>query len=306
MDIAVVGCGAMGSVYVGLLSDAGNDVRVIDFWDAHVAAINAHGLHVEGKSGDRTVRVRAATVATPPPAELVIIAAKALTVEQAARAALPLIGPQTTVLTIQNGLGSADVVAGIVGADRLAVGIAGGFGAKFVAPGHVFHNGMELVKIGPYAKLDRAALERVVAIWNGAGFHAEVETNLPKLQWEKLICNVAYSGPCALFEETIGEVMADPNARAVSEFAAREAFEIAQALKIPIAVEDPVNFVRAFGSKIPNAKPSMLLDHEIGRRSEIDFINGSIPREARKLGLEAPVNATITALVKQRERDFAN
>jgi len=304
MDVAIVGCGAMGSVYAGLLAAAGNAVQAIDPWTDHVQAINATGLRVEGKSGDRTVRIRAATVAPATPVELVIVAAKALTVAESARAALPLLGPQTVVLTIQNGLGSADVVAEIVGADRLAVGIAGGFGARLIAPAHVFHNGMELVRIGAYAALERARVQRVVDVWQAAGFHAELEPNVPKLQWEKLVCNVAYSGPCALAGATIGEVMANPDAARISGLAAAEAVTVGRARGIALDIDDPVAYVRAFGAKIPHAKPSLLIDHELGRRSEIDVINGAIPREAAKAGLDAPINATITAFVKARERSF--
>jgi 2-dehydropantoate 2-reductase len=305
MKIAVVGCGAMGSVYAGLLAAAGNEVLAVDPWPAHVDAINAGGLRVEGKSGDRTARIRAMTVASREPVDLAIIAAKALTVESSAASALPLLGPDTVVLTIQNGLGSADVVAGVVGAGRLAVGIAGGFGAKLVGPGHAFHNGMELVRIGAYGSLARERVERVVAVWHDAGFHAELESDVPKLQWEKLICNVAYSGPCVLIAGTIGEVMADPDAARISGLAAAEAAAVGLARGIKLEIGDPVKYIRAFGSKIPNAKPSLLLDHEIRRRSEIDFINGAIPREAAKAGLDAPINTTITAFVKARERDFA-
>lgn len=304
MEIAIVGCGAMGSVYAGLLADAGNAVRVVDPWVEHVRAIDERGLRVEGKSGDRTVRIRAATVAEREPVELVIIAAKALDVAAMAEAALPLIGSETVVLTIQNGLGSADVVAGIVGGDRLAVGIAGGFGAKLVAPGHAFHNGMELVRIGAYAALDRERVARVVGVWQAAGFHAELELDVPKLQWEKLVCNVAYSGPCTLAGATIGEVMADPHAARVSGLAATEAVAVGRARGVRLDIDDPVAYVRAFGAKIPNAKPSLLIDHELGRRSEIDYINGAIPREAAKVGMEAPVNTTIAELVKARERTF--
>jgi 2-dehydropantoate 2-reductase len=305
MRIAVAGCGAMGSVYAGLLSSAGNEVIVVDPWRPHVDAINAGGLRVEGKSGDRTVRIVATSVAPADPVDLVIIASKAMTVEAAATSALPAIGPQTVVLTIQNGLGSADVVAPVVGAERLAVGIAGGFGAKIVAPGHAYHNGMELVRIGAYGSLAPERIERVVAVWQQAGFYAEFEPNVPKLQWEKLICNCAYSGPCVLIDGTIGEVMADPAAARISGLAAAEAAAIGRARGVPIEIGDPVAYIRAFGAKIPNAKPSLLLDHDIRRRSEIDYINGAIPREAAAVGMEAPVNTTIAAFVKARERDFA-
>jgi len=306
MEIAIVGCGAMGSVYAGLLAAAGNAVRAVDPWAEHVRAINEHGLRVEGKSGDRTVRIAAATTAERAPVDLVIIAAKALLVKESAESARPLIGPETVVLTMQNGLGSSDIVAGVVGAERLTVGIAGGFGARLIAPGHVHHNGMELIRIGAYGALARDRVERVVKAWQAAGFHAELEEDVAHLQWEKLICNVAYSGPCALIGGTIGEVMATPEAARISGLAATEAVAVGRARGVRLEIPDPVTFVRDFGSKIPNAKPSLLIDHELGRRSEIDYINGAIPREAAKVGMQAPINDTITAFVKARERSFSS
>ncbi len=150
--IAIIGTGAMGSVYAALLASAGHDVWAVDAWAEHVAAMREHGLRVEGKSGDRTVRLnattRAADVAEP---DLVIIATKADAVEAAARAAAAILRPDTPVLAIQNGLGSAEKVAGILGPERIIQGVVGGFGASMKGPGHAHHNGMEFVRFGEYA-----------------------------------------------------------------------------------------------------------------------------------------------------------
>ena len=126
--------------------------------------------------------------------------------------------------------------------------------------------------------------------------------DIDQLVWEKLICNCAYSGPCALADCTTGEVMADADLSRVSAACATEAFEVALKKKIKLAFDDPVAYVRDFGSKIPKARPSVLLDLLAGRKSEISVINGSIPRVARQLGLAAPVNDAVTALVQAKER----
>ena len=306
--IAVVGCGAMGSVYAGLLAAAGHDVLAVDPWAAHMQAIAERGLQVSGASGERLVRLRAATVAPAEPMDLVIVATKAAGVAAAARQALALLGPETVVLTIQNGLGSAERVAEAVGAERLAVGIAGGFGAAMRGPGAVHHNGMEIVRMGahvPGIGLDASRLEQVVALWRGAGFRAEAVADIAAMQWEKLICNCAYSAPCVLTGMTVGQVMDDAEMGPVSRACATEAWAVARARGVAIEVADPVAHVRAFGARIPHAKPSLLLDHEAGRRSEIDAINGAIPREAARAGMAAPVNAALSALVRVRERGFA-
>ncbi|HRE02237.1 MAG TPA: ketopantoate reductase C-terminal domain-containing protein, partial [Ilumatobacteraceae bacterium] len=149
-----------------------------------------------------------------------------------------------------------------------------------------------------------ADVERVVAAWRRGGFDTHPAADVRAMQWEKLICNVAYSAPCALTGMTVGEVRDDKHLGAVSRAAATEAWQTARALNVPIAVDDPVAFARDFAAAMPAAKPSLLLDIEARRASEIEFINGAVPREAAKCDLAAPVNATLTALVKAREASW--
>lgn len=302
MRIAVIGVGAMGSVYAGLLAAAGFEVWAADTWEAHVTAIRDHGLRVEGASGDRTVRLRATT--QPEDAgevDLVVVSTKAADVASAALAARSLLGSDTVVLAIQNGLGSADVVAEIVGDDRVMLGVAGGFGASVVAPGHVHHEGMELVGLGERGAPKSERLERVAAIWRAAGFTVQTYDDVDALVWEKLICNVCFSATCGLLDMTIGDVMADPEAWGVASACAVEAYHVARALGINLSFGDPVEHVRSFGRAIPAARPSLLLDLKAGRRCEIDVINGAIPRVARTVGASAPVNEAVTVLVKALE-----
>jgi len=306
MKIAVIGCGAMGSIYAALLAEAGGEVFVVDSGSDNVRMINQRGLRVEGISGDRIIRLAAYTVVPPIAVDLVIVAVKAAQVEGVASNLGPLLMPKTVVLTIQNGVGSADILASRALSDRLAVGIAGGFGAIRRGPGHVFHNGMNIVRMGAYAGLPMEEVERVAALWRDAGFKAETVSNVLAMQWEKLICNVAYSAPCALTGMTVGEVMDDPDLAPVSRAAATEAWVVAQALNIGIKVDDPVKLAREFGAGVRNAKPSLLQDHENRRPSEIDVINGAVTRAAARLGIAAPVNSVLVALVKQRERAFAH
>jgi 2-dehydropantoate 2-reductase len=293
----------MGSVYAAKLANQ-NPVLAIARWKEHVDQMAQHGLRLEGPLTDQTVQLRANTLVPAEPMDLVILAVKAAQAEQAARDAVPLLGTQTVVLTIQNGLGAADVVADVVGAERLAVGIASGFGASIKGPGHIHHNAMRAVRLGAYGSLALARVEAVAVVWREAGFDAQAVSDIAAMQWEKLICNVAYSAPCALTGFTIGQAMDDPYIGPITRAAAIEAWEVARAAGIRISVGDPVEHVRAFGAHMPAAKPSALLDHEAQRVSEIEVINGAIPREAKKIGLKAPVNETLVALVKVRERQW--
>jgi 2-dehydropantoate 2-reductase len=301
VKIAVVGAGAMGSVYAGILGDAGNDVWAVDVWTEHVEAIRARGLTIDGASGTRTVRVNATSAAEEVGVcDLVVIATKARDVESAARAAQSLVGPETVVVPIQNGLGSADRIAAVLGDARVAIGVAGGFGASIVAPGHVHHNGWELVRLGERNGPATPRIERVAEVWREAGFRVAVYDDVDRLVWEKLVCNVCFSGTCAILERTIGEVLDDSSAWHVASGCATEAYDVGRARGIELGFDDPVAYTREFGETIRDARPSMLLDVIAGRPCEIDVINGAIPRAAREVGLTAPVNEVVTALVRAK------
>ncbi|AGZ52075.1 2-dehydropantoate 2-reductase family protein [Mycobacterium kansasii 662] len=294
----------MGSIYAARLAAAGNDVVVIDRQQAGIEQIARHGLRVTGPGYEQLVPLRAATTAPAEAMDLIVLAVKAADVRTAAQQALPMLGVDTSVLTVQNGLGSAETVAGVVGDRRVAVGIASGFGAARIAPGHVRHNAMRAMRFGAYTSLPHETVESIARAWTQAGFDTAAVTDIAAMQWEKLICNVAYSAPCALTGMTVGQVMDDPEMGTVSRAAATEAWEVARASGIAVAVTDPIAHVRAFGAAMPDAKPSALLDHETRRVSEIDVINGAVPRYGARVGVAAPVNATLTAVAKSVERQW--
>ena len=305
MKIAIIGVGAMGSVYAALLAGGGHEVWAVDTWDDHVAAIRAKGLRVEGASGDRTVKVHAtANAGDVRDADLVIIATKDDGVEAAARAALAMARPDAPILTIQNGLGSADKVAAVVGSKRIMMGVVGGFGASMKGPGHAHHNGMEFVRLGEMDGGLTARLEAVKKTWESGGFKVLTFADIHKMVWEKLLCNCTFSGPCALTGLRVGEVMANPSAWSIAAACAAEAFHVARAKGIALDFDDPVAYARRFGEKIPGARPSMLLDHMAGRKAEIDNINGASPREGAKAGIATPVNSVVVALLRAKEAGF--
>jgi 2-dehydropantoate 2-reductase len=303
VKIAVVGAGAMGSVYAGLLGSAGHEVWAVDRWAEHIDAIRERGLRIQGASGDRVVRIHATTdAAEAGEAELVIIATKATDVAAAAEEARPLVGASTLVLSIQNGLGGPDAAASVLGEERVAAGVAGGFGASVIAPGHVHHNGFELVRLGERGGPVTPRIEAAAEVWRDAGFNVRTYDDVDRLIWEKLVCNVAFSGTCTVLGRTIGEVIEAEPAWAVASRCATEAFEVARARGVELGFDDPVAYVREFGLAIPGAKPSMLLDLEAGRRTEVDFINGAIPRAGREVGVDAPWNETVSTLVRALEQ----
>ena len=303
MKIAVVGAGAMGSVYAGLLASAGNEVWAIDTWREHIDAIRDSGLRIEGASGERTVRLHATTDASEPgPCDLVIIATKADGVASAAASIGPLLGDDTLVLTIQNGLGAAERICRHLPPDNVLLGVAGGFGASIRGPGHAHHNGMELIRLGELGGGITERLERIGGVWRDAGFNVRCFDDISQLVWEKFVCNVTYSGSCTVFECTIAGVQGNEHAWQVASHCAAEAYAAGVAKGVHFSFDDPVAHVREFGAKIPNSRPSMLQDYLAKRPSEIDAINGMVPVVAREVGTEAPWNEVVTAIVKAKER----
>lgn len=305
MKIAVVGAGAMGSVYAGLLAEGGHEVWAVDRWAEHMDAIRAKGLHLEGASGDRVIVLNAATDPGDVGAcDLVVLATKAAQVEAAAKSLGPLLRPDTPVLTIQNGLGSPERLYEVLGSENILVGVAGGFGASVRGPGHVHHNGMELVRLGERQGPVTPRLQEVASVWEGAGFKVKVFDDIAQLIWEKFVCNVTFSGPCTVLERPVGEIVKDPNAWKVALGCGLEAYEAGRAKGVNFSFDDAPTYILDFAAKIPNARPSMLLDYLAKRPSEIDFINGMVPVVAAEVGTRAPMNEVVVSLVKAKESSF--
>ena len=306
MKIVVVGTGAMGSVYAGLLALGGHEVWAVDTWEEHLAAIAGSGLRVTGASGDRTADT--VSVGRTPQeagaADLWLIATKAADVDAAAAAVAPLLRPDDLVVAFQNGLGAGERVARHVPDDQVLIGIAEGFGSSVPEPGHVHHEGMRLIRLGELHGGLTDRLLAVEAVWREAGFNVKAFADLTLMIWEKFLCNVTPSAPTAVFDVTVGELMADEEAWAVALGCASEAFRAGVALGVAFPFDDPVRYVTEFASTIPDASPSMRLDHLAGRRSEVDVINGAVVDLSRELGLEAPYNQTLCAVLRRREAAF--
>jgi 2-dehydropantoate 2-reductase len=297
----------MGSIYAALFADSGHDVFVVDTNVSHVKAINQNGLKITGASGDRTIRLEAFTEAPLKKADIVIVAVKAMYLTSAVPAIRTLIDSGSIIVTIQNGLGGAESLAGVIKHRNFLIGVAQGFGASILEPGLIHHSDMKSIRIGRLQSIagddsQEQLLNDVTKIWQHAGFEAYAEQDIRAVQWEKLICNVAYSSLCALTGMTLGEVLGDEYIGNISRAAAIEAWEVARAHNILLSFDDPVKEIRDFGERMPNAKPSVLLDIEAGRPSEILFISGAVPIEAKKVGKTAPVNNTLTGLVRSLER----
>jgi 2-dehydropantoate 2-reductase len=306
MKIGIVGTGAMGAVYAALLQKAGNEVWAIDVWQEHLDAIAADGLRVSGASG--TYVVDGVQVARRPaeagPCDIWVIATKAADVDDAMVDVAALLRPDDVVMPFQNGLGAGERVAPYVPVDQVVIGIAEGFGSSIPEPGSVHHNGMRLIRIGEMAggMTDRARL--IEKLWRDAGFNVRAFADIDRMIWEKFLCNVTLSAPTAAFDVTVGELMANEETWTIALGCMLEAHRIAAERGVELSFDDPVRYVTEFAATIPNASPSMRLDHLARRRSEVDVINGAVVTLSRELGFEAPYNETLCAVLRARESHF--
>ena len=291
MKIAIVGTGAMGSVYAGLLGKAGHELWAIDVWQEHIDVIARSGLTISGASGSFVVdglhTGRAPGDAGP--CDVWVISTKAQSVEEAAAAIAPLLRPDDVVIAIQNGLGSGERVARHVPRPHVMIGIAEGFGSAIPQPGYVHHEGMRLIRIGEMeGGLTERAL-RIEQLWREAGFNVKAFADVNLMVWEKFLCNVTLSAPCAAFDVTVGDLMANPEAWAVALGCTMEAYRVGTAMGVRFPFADPLAYVTEFAATIPKTSPSMRLDHLARRRSEIDIINGQVVELSRELGLAGAV-----------------
>ena len=305
--IAIVGAGAMGSVYAGLFAEAGYQISVVDLWQEHITAIGKTGLHLEGASGDRVIGGITAVhqIADLGSIDLYVIATKANGVGEAAAEIAKAMQPDSLVLTIQNGLGAGDRIAQYMPTDNVLLGVAEGFGASIKGPGHIHHNAMRQIRIGEMGGGMTDRLVWIESLWQAAGFKATAFADIHQLVWEKFICNVMCSAPSVAFDCTIGELFSDEDRRIVALGCMLEAYEIGLTKNIAFSFDDAVAYGVKFAADMPHASPSMRLDHLAGKRSEIDAINGMVPVLGREMGIKTPYNDTLVALVRAREASFA-
>jgi 2-dehydropantoate 2-reductase len=302
--IGIIGAGALGSVIGGSLAEADNDVLLVNRNRAHVDAINRDGLTIRTDGKDRAVAIRAAIPAeVGEPADLVIVLVKSFHTAEAVREAIGLVDPNTTVLSLQNGLGHEDILIGLVGRDRVIAGKTYIGGVMF-GPGHVIAgvDGKETI-IGELDGRISPRIERIAATFEAAGMKLVVSRNIMGAMWDKLLVNIATGALSGITRLAYGGLYAVPELEVAAMAAVAEAIAVAKASGIALETVHPRDaWVKAGSGLPPEFKASMLQSLEKGSVTEVDFINGAVVRAGAKAGVPTPVNATLVACVKGIER----
>jgi 2-dehydropantoate 2-reductase len=300
MKICILGAGALGSAIGGALARAGADVTLVNRSKAHVDAIERNGLTLREGGVDRTVKVRAATSAAGlGPVDLVIVLVKSFQTREAIEQARAIVGPDTAVMSLQNGLGHEDVLAEVVGRERVLAGKTYK-GGVMLAPGHVIAGveGKETI-IGELDGRRTDRIQRVADAFSDAGLQVTVSTNIVGTMWDKLLVNVATGALAGITRLPYGGLYAVPVLKACALAAVAEGIAVAKAAGVTISWTKPEHpWCKAAEGLPPEFKTSLLQSLEKGSPTEIDFINGAVVRWGEKYGVPTPVNQTLVACVK--------
>jgi 2-dehydropantoate 2-reductase len=302
MKIAVLGAGAMGSLYGALLAEAGESVTLLDVWKEHIDAIRGRGLALSSPSGERNVPMHAVTDPREiGKVDLVIVFVKSYKTGEAMRGALSLLGEETMVLTLQNGLGNVEELAAVAGERRVIAGTSG-FGATMIAPGRIRHAGEGKTTIGELSGARTARIVKLEKIFEAAGLNPVIADNLSGIVWGKLLVNVGINAITALAGIKNGQILDIPELAELMDRAVGEALEVSRRREIKLVPEgDVLEHIRTVLRNTKDNISSMRQDIEKGNPTEINFINGTIVREGALLDVPTPVNFALTSLIRGRE-----
>jgi 2-dehydropantoate 2-reductase len=298
MRIAVVGAGAMGSIFGAALARGGHDVVLVDVAVPLVEKINADGVTIARGEERTTTRIAATTAPSESgPVDLAVFFVKCYHTASAAELARPLVGPDTVVASLQNGWGNGDVLAAAFPREQVVVGVTYNSGLV-VEPGVVMHPADQPTLVGPFADGDDAGARRLAEALQGGGLEASVISPIRPEIWKKLILNAATLPTAALTGMNAGALVAHERMRELVAQTAREATAVARALGYPIEADERVETILALLEKAGPTRGSMLQDFEAGRRTEIEVINGAVVRAADEQSVPVPLNRAFVALVQ--------
>lgn len=304
MQVCVLGAGSLGSVIGGALARSHHEVTLVSRNAAHVVAIRRSGLTLVDARGAIRIPVAAATsvdgLATP---DLLIVLVKSFDTRAALEAAAHLIGDDTLILTLQNGVGCEEIIASVAGRSRLVAGRTF-VGGRMTEPG-VVEFGIE-GRMTVLGELDGQLTDRLQVLadaFDGAGMAVEISTDIVAMMWEKLFVNVATGAWSALTGLPYGELAIHPDVGRMAVATVAEAMAVAHALGIEVTTCDPeVPWRRAWEGLPYGFKASMLQSVEKGSRTEVDVMHGAVTDAGRRTGVPTPVNDALVAAMRGLER----
>jgi 2-dehydropantoate 2-reductase len=297
--IAVVGAGAVGCYYGGMLARAGAPVTLIGRAQ-HVDAIQRDGLFLDGVRVQERIRVAAsASIEAVRDAQLVLVCVKTTDTETTAKQIAALVR-QAQVVSLQNGVDNAERMRAAAELEVFAAAVY--VAAEMAGPGHVRHSSRGDLVIGATrAGVPLARLEELARIFNRADIPCQVTADIRATLWKKLVLNCTYNAISALARARYGRIVRDPGMKALLVRVAEETVSVARAAGVQLEVAEQVAAGLKLGEIMPEALSSTAQDIARGKRTEIDSLNGYVVRLGEKLGVATPINYTLYRLVKMLE-----
>jgi len=303
MKITIIGSGAMGCLFGGLLTEAGETVQLLDVWPEHVNALNENGLSISREGEERVVRVQVFTdPAEIQEADLALIFVKHSQTREAAKTAAQLLGETGYILTLQNGMGNAEIIAETAGPERVICGTTAQ-GAMLLGPGRIQHSGVGKTMIGMWDQERQPMVDEVAEVFSEAKIATSGADDIKPVVWNKLFANVGINAITALTNIRNGRLLDIEPTRRLVEAVVTEAIAVARALQVTVA-DDALDNVFAIAEATATNRSSMGQDVDAHRPTEIDAINGYIVRRAEELGIEVPVNQSLTRLIKTLQTHY--
>lgn len=303
MKTVIIGAGAMGSLFGGLLSLSGQEVWLVDVWKEHIDTICSKGLTIEEKGTLRNISIQASTdVRSIEKADLVLYFVKTYHTQKAVTDSLILEKEDTLFLTLQNGLGNEETICKQVDRKKVILGVTGQ-GATLLGPGQIRHAGWGKTYVGELDGQRTDRINQVAQMFHRSGIETEVSSHIHDLIWEKLFVNVGLNALAAITGLKNGQILDHPETLRIMETLVNEAIEVA--IKKGIRIEgNPIERVKTVIEATRENRCSMGQDLDRKRRTEIDAINGAVVREAERLGISVPYNQMITDMIKVIEKGF--
>lgn len=304
MQITIIGAGAMGSLFGGLLHRAGNAVTLVDVRAEHVAALKRRDLVIEEPDGTKlSVRVPATTDAgSALSADLFVLFVKTPFTATALRPFAGRVPAHAMVLTLQNGIGNDDEIVRTLGKRvQVVIGVTAQ-GAAALGPNAIRHRSAGPTIIGLPDGQRTPELEAITAHFTEAGIATRTTRHIYEHVWQKLIVNVGINALTALTNLPNGELFANAELAGLVRRLVSEASSVMRAEGVPAPPRDPVDFVRAVAEATKTDRSSMLEDVSAGRRTEVDAINGAVVRLGDRHGVDVTANRVVTALIHQRAK----
>lgn len=304
MKIAVLGAGAMGSVFGGRLALIGADVTLLDVNDAHVSAINDNGLHLSLDEGEKVVSVPAMLpTAFEGPVDLIILLTKSFDTD-AALTSVSRHLDTAKVLCLQNGLGNLEALEQRLPRSRIVIGVTL-LAADFKASGEISSHGNAATTFYSADGIERPILNDLAGLLTKSGIPTTPDKNVECAIWEKAAFNCAFNALCALAETTPGVIGNTLVGRRLAFRIAKEVVDVANARSIPVKKDVVFAMIEASFIQHANHEPSMLQDKRSGRRTEVETLNGAVAKFARDGDLDAPANALIADILRLAEAGAA-